>query len=70
MRAERRDWTADEICNLKAMAGKYFLEEIALMLGRGPSAVKAKAHELRISLKVDHRLNSTDLRPMEWSLPI
>jgi hypothetical protein len=63
MRAERRDWTADEVRNLKAMAGKYFLDEIALMLGRGPSAVKAKAYELRISLKVHDCFSAGGYQP-------
>jgi hypothetical protein len=62
MRAARQDWTSHDVRKLKAMAGKHSLDEIAVELGRGPSAVKAKAYELRVSLKVQQILGPV-IRP-------
>ena len=46
-----RRWTSDDIGKLKEMAGKQSREKIAAELGRGPSAIAVKAHQLRISLR-------------------
>lgn len=49
---EKRRWTQDEIASLINMAGKQPTAKIANLLGRGKTAVAVKAHELKISLRV------------------
>jgi hypothetical protein len=64
-----RNWTPGDIRKLKAMAGKYPLDKIALELGRRPSAVASKAHEIRVFLKVhQNRPASTDPGPAGMDL--
>ena len=49
---EHRHWSADDLTKLRSMAGKHPTPRIAAELGRGISAVRVKAHELRISLRI------------------
>jgi hypothetical protein len=51
---EHRLWSGDDLAKLHRMAGKYPTVEIATELGRGVSALRVKAHELRISLRMKH----------------
>jgi hypothetical protein len=44
-------WTEEHIATLRTMATKYPLAAIARELGRQPSAIQTKAHELGISLR-------------------
>jgi hypothetical protein len=60
---EKRRWTDDDIALLINMAGKQPSAKIAGMLGRGMSAVAVKAHELRLSLKMDRARQSQVTRP-------
>jgi hypothetical protein len=46
-----RRWTADDIAKLKTLAQKLPPAEIAAKLGRSPSALAVKAHELKLSLR-------------------
>jgi hypothetical protein len=55
---ERKRWTADDIDKLKAMAQKFPPAQIAAELGRGLSAITVKAYELRISLRMEPRVES------------
>lgn len=48
-----RHWTADEVAALKIMARKYPASQIAGALGRGIEATFAKAHKLKLSLRVN-----------------
>jgi hypothetical protein len=45
-------WTPEEISKLKSMAQKYPAARIAEELGRGLSATVVKAHELKLSLRI------------------
>lgn len=45
-------WTGKDISTLREMAGKHSAVEIAKRLGRSPSAVGHRAHQLRISLSL------------------
>ena len=47
-----RHWSEDDLAKFRRMAGKYPPTRIAAELGRGIPAIKVKAHELRISLRV------------------
>ena len=62
---EHRPWSADDLTKLRSMAGKYPTPRIAAELGRGISALRVKAHELRISLriKLDREGKSTSPEP-------
>ncbi|MET4474133.1 hypothetical protein ABIA95_007984 [Bradyrhizobium sp. LA8.1] len=65
-----RRWTSDDIGKLKEMAGKHSREKIAAELGRGPSAIAVKAHQLNISLRCgrsDHTAEKTGPGPMPSS---
>ena len=50
-----RDWTDDDIAKLKAMAQKFPTAKIAADLGRSIGATIVKAHELKLSLRVQAR---------------
>ena len=64
-----RQWSADDIAKLKGMAQKYPTTQIAAQLGRGPSAVTYKAHQLKISLRVhDNATRPGDLPEAETEL--
>ena len=52
---ERWRWSADDVAKLQNMAQKYPAVQIAAELGRDLSATMMKAHELRISLKMEHK---------------
>ena len=57
---QRRRWSDDDMAKLQSMAGKYPAKDIAAELGRAGSALKAKAHQLRISLRMKrHREGGT-----------
>ena len=47
-----RHWSDDDLAKFRRMAGKYPPTRIAAELGRGIPAIRVKAHELRISLRV------------------
>ena len=51
----RRAWSDEEIAKLRSMAKRYPTRVIAAELGRGVSATMVKAHELRLSLKVQSK---------------
>ncbi len=51
-RSIRRRWTADDVTKLRQLAGKHPRNAVAAQLGRGPSALAVKAHQLKVSLKV------------------
>jgi hypothetical protein len=48
----RTGWTDEDVAKLRSMARKHPPEEIAKELGRGVSAVRVKAHKLRMSLSM------------------
>jgi hypothetical protein len=48
--ARRKLWTAADLKQLKALAGRERLERIARQLRRTPAAVRRKATDRRISL--------------------
>jgi len=50
-----RRWTADEIAMLKNLAQKYPAAAIAGQLGRSAAATAIKAHELKLSLRIQRR---------------
>jgi hypothetical protein len=50
-----RRWTADDIATLKNLARKYPAAAIAGQLGRSAAATAIKAHELKLSLKIQRR---------------
>lgn len=50
-------WTPDEIERLKGLAGKLPAASIASELQRGGAATIAKAHELKISLRVSRTVS-------------
>jgi hypothetical protein len=45
-------WSPEEIAKLRILAGKRSASEIAEELGRAKAATIAKAHELKLSLRV------------------
>ena len=49
----RRRWSEDEIAKLRGMAQKFPSAQIASELGRGVAAVAVKAHELKLSLRMN-----------------
>jgi hypothetical protein len=51
-RIPRKRWSEAEVAKLKSMAGKYPVQEIANELGRGIAATIMKAHDLRVSLRM------------------
>jgi hypothetical protein len=51
-RITRKRWSEAEVAKLKSMAGKYPVQEIANELGRGIAATIMKAHDLRVSLRM------------------
>jgi hypothetical protein len=54
-----RNWTDDDIARLKQMAQKFPTAKIAADLGRSIGATIVKAHELKLSLRVNPDENST-----------
>ena len=55
---ERKAWTDDDIAKLQSMARRYPTAQIAAALGRGISSTITKAHERRISLRINSRRES------------
>ena len=51
----RKPWSDEEIAKLRSMAKPYPTHVIAAELGRGVSATMVRAHELRLSLKVQSK---------------
>jgi hypothetical protein len=47
-----RRWTADDIATLRNLARKYPAAAIARQLGRSAAATALKAHELKLSLRI------------------
>ena len=47
-----RPWTGEDIKTLRNLAQKLPAATIAAQLSRSPSALTAKAHELKLSLRV------------------
>ena len=54
-----RRWTDEDVAMLRSMAQKYPSAQIASELGRAVSAVRVKAHELDISLRMDRGQRQT-----------
>jgi hypothetical protein len=54
-----RRWSPEEIEKLRRLAGKRRSEEIAAELGRTPGSLAVKAHELKISLRLEGRERAT-----------
>ena len=52
-----RRWTADDIAKLKNMAQKLPSSTIAAQLGRSVAATAVKAHELKLSLRMQTQSN-------------
>ena len=50
-----RRWTKEDIARLKNLARKYPTASVAGQLGRSAAATAIKAHELKISLKMQRR---------------
>jgi len=48
-----RRWSGEDIKILKDLAQKLPAANIAARLGRSPAALAVKAHELRVSLRVN-----------------
>jgi hypothetical protein len=55
-----RRWTVDDIATLKNLARKYPAAAIAGQLGRSAAATAIKAHELKLSLKMQRRKMQAD----------
>jgi DNA-binding CsgD family transcriptional regulator len=49
-----RRWTPDDISILKKLAQTHPMALIAAQLGRSPSAIALKAHEMKLTLKMHH----------------
>jgi hypothetical protein len=47
-----RSINADDVTKPRQLAGKHPRNAIATQLGRGPSALAVKAHQLKVSLRV------------------
>jgi hypothetical protein len=54
-----RNWTDDDVAKLKRMAQKFPTAKIAADLGRSIGATIVKAHELKLSLRVNPDEDST-----------
>jgi hypothetical protein len=54
----KKRWTEAEVAKLKGMAGNYPVKEIAQEIGRGTSATVMKAHDLRVSLRMQPKPES------------
>jgi hypothetical protein len=66
---QRRRWTDEDVTKLRSMAQKYPSARIACELGRETSAIRAKAHKLDISLRMDrHQRRTIDLGATELDL--
>ena len=50
----RKRWTPEEIARLKTMAQKYPAVKIAEVMGRGFPAIRVKAHQLGLSLRLEN----------------
>jgi len=50
-----RHWSPGEIEKLQRLAGKRRSKEIAAELGRTPGSLAVKAHQLKISLRLEGR---------------
>jgi hypothetical protein len=48
-----RPWTEVDVANLRRMASRYPAEQVAIRLGRRLLDTNFKAHELRISLRIN-----------------
>jgi len=53
-------WTDDDVATLRRLASRCSASEIALELGRRLLDTNLKAHELRISLKINSGRKSGD----------
>jgi hypothetical protein len=47
-----RRWSVDDVAKLRQLAGTHPRNAIAAGLGRAPSALAVKAHQLKVSLRV------------------
>jgi hypothetical protein len=56
-----RPWTGEDIKTLRNLAQKLPAATIAAQLSRSPSALTAKAHELKLSLRVKESPQQTPL---------
>jgi len=65
---ERKRWTDDDIAKLQSMARRYPTAQIAAALGRGISSTITKAHERRISLRINSVVPAEPLRRAGVSL--
>ena len=59
MTQQRRPWTSEEITKLMSMGQKCRPAQIASEIGRPLASVRAKAHKLAISLRLDRRQRQT-----------
>ncbi len=55
MGRSNRRWTGADMLKLKDLAQKYPAATIAEQLGRSPTALAVKAHELQLSLRLPRR---------------
>jgi hypothetical protein len=58
-----RRWTANDIEKLRLLAGRRPPAEIAETLARSRGSLAVKAHELKISLRVDARTGGNKPMP-------
>ena len=61
-RSIHRRWTADDVTKLRQLAGRHPRNAIAAQLGRGPSALAVKAHQLNDLLRGGTPLHSSALQ--------
>jgi hypothetical protein len=59
MPRRRRRWTDEEVAKLLNMAQIYPIAQIASEIGHPIASVRAKAHDLAISLRMDRRPGQT-----------
>ena len=52
MAGSRRHWSADDVAKLRQLAGIHPRNAVAARLGRAPSALAVRAHQLKVSLRV------------------
>ena len=52
MAGSRRRWSADDVAKLRQLAGIHPRNAVAARLGRAPSALAVRAHQLKVSLRV------------------
>ena len=52
MAGSRRRWSADDVAKLRQLSGTHLRNAIAARLGRTPSALAVRAHQLKVSLRV------------------